>query len=60
MAAVGPLFYFKRGAARVSVCSWTWLAYTDLLIGLVLHGVGSVLLVFALKHGRSVLFLALD
>lgn len=56
MAAVGQLF-FKRGAAGVSTTLWTWVTNVDLLIGLALHGIGFVLMVVALKHGRlSVLF----
>jgi len=56
MAAVGQLF-FKRGAASVSTTLWTWVTNVDLLIGLVLHAIGFVLMVVALKHGRlSVLF----
>src|SRR5437667_5335608 len=56
IAAVGQLF-FKRGAATISPNLSTWLLNPQLLIGLVLHGVGFVFMVVALKHGRlSVLF----
>lgn len=56
LAAVGQLL-FKDGAGVVSARPLSWLLNPSLLAGLALHGVGFVLLVIALKHGRlSVLY----
>lgn len=56
LAAVGQLL-FKWGAASISSNLWSWLLNWQLMAGLVLHGVGFVLLVVALKHGNlSILY----
>ncbi len=56
LAAVGQ-FLIKLGAASVSLSLWSWLLNWQLVAGLLVHGVGFVLLVVALKHGNlSVLY----
>jgi uncharacterized membrane protein len=56
LAAVGQLF-FKWGAASVTFNPMSWIFNWPLIGGLALHGMGFVLMVFALKHGNlSVLY----
>lgn len=56
LAAVGQLL-FKKGAASVSLDPWSWILNIQLIVGLALHGLGFVLMVFALKHGNlSILY----
>jgi drug/metabolite transporter (DMT)-like permease len=56
LAAVGQLL-FKMGAGSVTFNPMSWILNWHLIAGLALHGMGFVLMVFALKYGNlSVLY----
>ena len=56
LAAVGQLLW-KLGAASVSANPWSWVLNWQIMLGLILHAVGFVMFVIALKHGNlSILY----